>query len=106
MEASRFTFMPKFDRKFFDLSKAQYPQIGPDLYWILGMGMRTRHATAVRPGAHPAGEWIPAECGEWIRVPCSTPYGQTPRSQDCTEQCPDCRQVAEGNGSSAVQWDF
>lgn len=98
--------MPKFDRKFFDLSKAQYPQIGPDLYWILGMGMRTRHATDIRPGAHPAGEWIPTECGEWIRVPCATPYEQTPRSKEFLEQCPECRRAAEDKGSSAVMWDF
>ena len=98
--------MPKFDRTFFDVNKPQYPQIGPDLYWILGMGMKTRHATRVRPGAYPAGEWVPTECTEWIRIPCGTPYGQTPYSRAYIEQCVDCLCVAEKNDSSAIFWDF
>lgn len=94
------------DRKFFDLCKQMYPQIGPDLYWILGMGLKTRHATEVRPGTLPAGDWIPTLCELWIRLPCGTPYEQVPRSKGVTEQCSECQEIAVASESSAVVWDF
>lgn len=98
--------MRSTDRRFFDLSKTGFPRVGPDLFWMVGMGKEIRHATEVRPGLVPAGDWIPTLCERWIRIPCSTPYGQQPRSKSIDERCPDCERIAAADESSSVNWDF
>lgn len=94
------------ERRFFDLNKTSFPQIGPDAFWIVGMGMKIRHATEVRPGALPAGEWIPTLCDEWIRVPCSTPYEQDPHTKHVTTRCNDCAEQVNARDLSCTVWDF
>ena len=98
--------MRSTDRRFFDLSKTGFPRIGPDLFWMVGMGKEIRHATDVRPGLVPAGDWIPTLCGVWIRVPCDTPYRHQPRSEAIRERCPDCEHSTADGHSSSVNWDF
>ncbi|MFD0924074.1 hypothetical protein ACFQ16_30390 [Saccharopolyspora rosea] len=68
--------------------------------------MTRRHATAVRPGAQPAGEWIPAVCGVCVRVPFATPHGRLPRSVLVTERCRECGDIVADRGFRARDWDF
>ncbi len=98
--------MRSTERTFFDRRKSDYPQIGPDVFWMVGMGMKTRHATEIRPGAYPAGEWIPTLCGVWIRVPCGTPHEQEPPSKRITERCPNCEEQVRALDLSSTVWDF
>lgn len=75
------------------------------VYWIVGAGMPLRHATGTRPGALPGGDWIPALCERWIRVPFDTPIGWEPRSRRVTERCARCEEVVELHQYSGITWD-
>ncbi|MEV0054095.1 hypothetical protein AB0H34_26775 [Saccharopolyspora shandongensis] len=77
-----------------------------EVYWIVGIGLARRHATPVRPGAQPGGEWIPSLCEVWMRVPFATLAGRTPRSTAITERCPQCTEAVDGRGFTGRHWDF
>lgn len=75
------------------------------VYWIVGVGLPLRHATGTRPGALPGGDWIPAICETWMRVPFDTPPGWEPSSKSVTEHCPQCSRIVADNHYSAITWD-
>ncbi|EQD86704.1 hypothetical protein A8924_7099 [Saccharopolyspora erythraea NRRL 2338] len=78
----------------------------PMAFWIVGVGEKVRHATDIRPGAAPAGDWIPTLCEVWIRVPFSTVIGQEPKSKDVTERCPNCTEAVSQRKYRDINWDF
>ncbi|MGP4021105.1 hypothetical protein [Saccharopolyspora sp. 5N708] len=77
-----------------------------EVYWIVGIGLQRRHATPIRPGAQPGGEWVPSLCEVWLRIPFATLWGREPRSTAVIERCPQCTGTVEERGFSGRNWDF
>ncbi|MBB5155124.1 hypothetical protein BJ970_002658 [Saccharopolyspora phatthalungensis] len=77
-----------------------------EVYWIVGIGWALRHATPVRPGAHPGGAWVPALCEVWMRVPFATLWPRRPPSAAVDERCPQCTEAVAERGFASRNWDF
>ncbi|CAM06313.1 hypothetical protein A8924_0140 [Saccharopolyspora erythraea NRRL 2338] len=77
-----------------------------DVFWIVGSGLKLRHATKMRPGAAYSGQQVPTLCDDLIKVPQATPSGREPNSKSITERCPQCSEEAERCGFSTISWDF
>ncbi|GAA2808876.1 hypothetical protein [Saccharopolyspora taberi] len=78
----------------------------PMVFWIAGIGEKVRHATDIRPGAAPAGDWIPSLCEVWFRVPFPTIIGREPASRSITDHCPQCTDAAAKRRYRDINWDF
>lgn len=78
----------------------------PVAFWIVGLALYLRHATPSRPGALPGGERAATLCGTWIRVPFDTPPPRRPRSEQITERCPRCADIARTHDYLLLTWDF
>lgn len=76
------------------------------VFWVVGIGLHLRHATDIRPGAFPSGEWIPTLCETWFRLPFPTVSGVQPRSKSVEHKCPQCTEIADSQGYRSIIWDF
>lgn len=77
-----------------------------DAYWILGSGLFRRHAMTTQPGAVFCGQWVPALCETWLKIPNATPYHRAPASRSVTTRCEECTEHVQRHGYFDNTWDF
>lgn len=75
------------------------------VFWLVGAGLKVRHAVSVHPGALPHGEFVPAACERWIKLPFSTPYDRVPASKAIRVRCDACVAAIAPRGLVEVTWD-